>query len=186
MSQSKKRILDTYLVEFARLGDRAAQEQLVLRFQKQFLGHAYRLLGDAELAKEAVQEGWIEIVRGISKLRDASAFSAWSFRIITRRCARQIAGLQRERQAHQTMAEDADPGDAEGEGLEQIGDRQLIQKALATLSEKQRAAVTLFYLQDMSIAEIAVSLDIPVGTIKTRLMSARNKMRAALQGDNHG
>ena len=102
--EKPKRIVESYLVDCARLGDRAAQEQLVVRYQKKFLRHAYRLLGDAEQAKEAVQDGWMEIVRGLPKLKDHGAFQAWAFRIVTRRCAKYIAGLQRTRAMIETVA----------------------------------------------------------------------------------
>ena len=75
MMQSKKRQFNKYLIIRARLGDRAALAQLVTRYQCKFLGHAYRLLRDAELARDAVQEGWVDILRGLYKLRDEEAFS---------------------------------------------------------------------------------------------------------------
>jgi RNA polymerase sigma factor (sigma-70 family) len=83
-------------------------------------------------------------------------------------------------------AEEANPGDNYADESEKLGDRQAFNRVLAKLSAEQRAAITMFYLKDMSVAEIAVSLDIPAGTVKTRLMSARAKMRAALQGEKNG
>ena len=85
------------------MGDRAALEQLVIRYQRKLLGHAYRLLGDAESARDAVQEGWIDILRGLSKLQDEETFSVWAFRIITRKCTRHIARLQRNRKVLKNM-----------------------------------------------------------------------------------
>ncbi len=64
--------------------------------------------------------------------------------------------------------------------------RQMLRKALAKLPEEHRAAIGLFYLEEMSVAEVAVALEIPVGTVKTRLMHARKKLRATLEGDDHG
>ena len=54
------------------------------------------------------------------------------------------------------------------------------------MSPEQRAAVALFYNEDLSVAEIAVALSVPAGTVKTRLMHARSKLRAALKGEDHG
>jgi DNA-directed RNA polymerase specialized sigma24 family protein len=76
LTQTKKRIVDEYLVACARLGDHAAQEKLVMRYQKQYLAHAYRLLGNAEQARDAVQEGWLDILRGLPGLRDDKVFQA--------------------------------------------------------------------------------------------------------------
>ncbi len=84
------------------------------------------------------------------------------------------------------MAEEATSEEKFANEGEKLGDRQALNGVLAGLSPEHRAAVTLFYLKDMSVAEIAVSLEIPVGTVKTRLMSARQQMRAALEGEENG
>lgn len=186
MTQTQKRIVEEYLVACARLGDKAAQEQLVKRWQKQFLAHAYRLLGNVEQARDAVQEGWLDILRGLPALRDDSMFSAWAFRIITRKCYREIKKTRENREALKTMTEEPSAREPDGDATEKMSDRQLLHKVLAGLSPEQRTAVAMFYLQDLSVAEIAVSLDIPAGTVKTRLMSARKQMRAALQGEENG
>ncbi len=70
--------------------------------------------------------------------------------------------------------------------MDQALDRRILRKALAKLPEGHRAAIGLFYLEEMSVAEVAVALEIPVGTVKTRLMQARRKLRAILEGDDHG
>ena len=185
MTQSTKQMVEQYLVTFARLGDRGAQEQLVTRYQQKFLGHAYRLLGDAEQARDVVQEGWIDILRGLSKLKDDSAFPAWAFCIITRKCARHITGLQKNRVILQTIAEEPGPDHIAGDGTERAADRKPLHEALVKLSAEHRGAVALFYLEEMGVAEVAVALDIPAGTVITRLMNARKKLRAALEGEDH-
>lgn len=184
--RSKKRQFNKYLVTRARLGDRAALEQLVTRYQRKFLGHAYRFLGDTELARDAVQEGWVDILRGLYKLQDEGAFSAWAFRIITRKCTRQIAGLQKNRKVLKNMRDEAKTAPTTSDDFDQGLGRRIVRKALEKLPEEHRAAIGLFYLEEMSVAEVAVALEIPVGTVKTRLMHARKKLRAALEGDDHG
>jgi RNA polymerase sigma factor (sigma-70 family) len=184
--QSKKRIVEKYLVTCARLGDRAAQEQLVTRYQKKFLRHAYRLLGDAEQARDAVQDGWADILRGLPKLNDEAAFAAWAFRIVTRKCAKHISGLQKNRTLVEAMSGEPLPENRAEDKTERESDRQSVHKALAKLPAEHRVAVALFYLEDMSVAEVAVALDIPVGTVKSRLMNARKKLRASLEGENYG
>jgi RNA polymerase sigma-70 factor (ECF subfamily) len=184
--RSQKRIVETYLVACARLGDRAAQEQLVTRYQKKFLGHAYRLLGDAEQARDAVQEGWADILRGLQRLQDESAFSAWAFRIITRKCAKQISGSQKDRAIFRPMPDDPPADPAISGDVEWAADRRRLHEALAKLPAAHRAAIALFYLEEMSVAEVAVVLEIPLGTVKSRLMHARKKLRAALEGEDHG
>jgi RNA polymerase sigma-70 factor (ECF subfamily) len=70
--------------------------------------------------------------------------------------------------------------------METAADAEPLEKAIAGLPPEQRAAVALFYIEDFSVAEIAVALSVPLGTVKTRLMHARAKLRAALQGEDHG
>jgi RNA polymerase sigma-70 factor (ECF subfamily) len=128
----------------------------------------------------------MDIFRGLPRLQDDSAFQAWAFRIITRKCSRHIAGLQRSRVTLQTIAQEPGPNHLAGDEIEQAADRKPLHEALAKLPAEHRGAVALFYLEEMSVAEVAVALDIPAGTVKTRLMSARKKLRAALEGEDHG
>ena len=186
MVQSSKQIIDEYLVANARLGDRTAQEQLVHRYQKKFLRHAFRLLGDAEQARDAVQNGWLDILRGLPGLRDEGVFAAWAFRIITRKCAKQIANLQSIRKTLNAVSAERSQDALRTDDPERLVDSKPIHEALAKLPVEQRTAVALFYLEEMSVAEVAVALDIPVGTVKSRLMSARKKLREALVGEEYG
>jgi len=174
-----RRLLDEYLVLAARSGDRKAGEQLARRWNRRLLAHAWRLLGDADLAADAAQSAWVEITRGLARLNDVRAFPAWAYRIVSRQCARRIGALQRDRALKRDLA--AEPQ------IEAAGDddQDSLRAAIRTLPPGQRAAVALFHLEDMSIAEAAVALDVPAGTVKTRLMHARRALRAVLEGDDH-
>ena len=178
MARDRERALDALLVASARLGDREGFGRLVRRWNGKLLAHAWRLLRDPDGARDAVQESWIEMLRGLSRLRDDDAFAAWAYRIVSRRCARQIRRSQRDRrptdEAAPLEARPAEPGTL---------DAQAIDRAIATLPPDQQAAIALFYLEDMSVAEVAVALDVPAGTVKTRLMHARRKLRDCLKGD---
>jgi len=179
MAGHVSRLLDEYLLAAARAGDRSAFDALARRWQRKLLAHAWRLLGDSEAARDAVQEGWIEIARGLSRLRDERAFPAWAFRIVSRRCARSIATKVRGREvAAAVIAQEA-----ESEAPESDRDHDRLRAAIRALPEEQRAAIALFHFEELSVAEVAVALDVPAGTVKTRLMHARRKLRAALGGD---
>jgi RNA polymerase sigma factor (sigma-70 family) len=180
MARDRERILDAYLVACARLGDREALGALARRWNGKLLAHAWRLLRDREGAKDAVQESWAEVLRGLSRLRDDGAFAAWAYRIVSRRCARHIGRIQSERRlADEVAAVPAEDGLAEPSSL----DVEAVRAAIRMLPPEQQAAIALFYLEEMSVAEVAVALDVPAGTVKTRLMHARRKLRAALEGD---
>ena len=180
MEREKERILDAYLVASARLGDRLALANLARRWNGKLVAHAWRLLRDDDGARDAVQEGWAEMLRGLPRLRDDRAFPAWAYRIVSRRCARQIARLRGDRR----LAEEIAAIPAEGGGYEPRAlDAEAVRRAMCALPPEQQAAIALFYLEDMSVAEVAVALDVPAGTVKTRLMHARRKLRAALEGE---
>lgn len=184
MRRDPERIYDEYLVAAARAGDKRAFERLAGRFQPKLLAHAWRLTDDAEMTKEAVQDGWVEIIRGLPRLYDTVAFPAWAYRIITRCCAKTIRRSQRRRRIKNAVAAETVAVADTIDGAERQCDAQTITAAIAALPQDQRAAMALYYLEDLSVAEIAVALDVPAGTVKTRLMHARRKVRTALQGDD--
>ncbi|MDT9600180.1 RNA polymerase sigma factor [Sphingosinicella rhizophila] len=181
MVRTTARILDEYLVASARAGDRRSMEQLVQRWQARLVAHAWRLTGDFDGAHEAAQLGWIEIGRGLGRLQDGRAFPAWAYRIVSRICARQVGDAIGRRRLAEAVAAQPEVGPAE------IGgelDAARLRAAIRALPPEQRAAVALFYFEDMGVAEVAVALNVPAGTVKTRLMHARRKLRAALEGES--
>jgi RNA polymerase sigma factor (sigma-70 family) len=180
MARTTARILDEYLVISARAGDAKAFDLLARRWQKKLIAHAWRLTRDADAARDAAQIGWVEIMRGLSGLLDERAFPAWAYRIVSRVCARQIGDMVRRRQLSEEIA--AQP-EAETQQPGTRHDSALLRAAIRALPADQRTAIALFHLEEMSVAEVAVALDVPAGTVKTRLMHARRKLRAALGGE---
>ncbi|MGQ0799627.1 MAG: RNA polymerase sigma factor [Pseudomarimonas sp.] len=156
--------------------------RLIARWQPRLLRHAWRLLGDVERAKDVAQEAWLDILRGLTRLDDVRAFPAWAYRIATRRCQREF---QRKGQ------EFVEPDDAEFEYAGEMPDSSsgefatelsIVMDAIGSLPGPQRAAMALFYIDELSVAEIAIATDVSPGTVKTRLMHARRKVRALLEG----
>ena len=181
--EGKAKALDGYLVACVRVADRKAFELLVERWDPKLRAHARRLLGDRELAREAVQDAWVEIVRGLNSLRDDAAFHAWAYRIVSRRCARVIAGAQRRRQMAEALATEPAAAEAAPVDRAEPTDLERMRKAVRELPPEQRATVALFYFEGLSVSETAIAMDIPAGTVKTRLMHARRKLRDTLEGD---
>jgi len=185
MVRTRDQIVDELLVLAAQTGRSGAFGQLAERWHNRLLRHARRLVGDPDGAAEAVQEAWIAMARGLRTLKDPACYGAWALRITTRRCADWIARRQRERSRHADLDPDehgCDPDD------EEIGRRATARKLLAGLDPDQRFLLTLFYLEDLSVAEVARVLGIPAGTVKSRLFHARTKLRAGLEArnDTHG
>ena len=173
--------LDHYLVTVARVGDNSALGRLAQRWQPKLLKHAQRLLGEEELAREATQDAWLEILRGLPRLREARAFPAWAFRIVSRRCAGSIRQRQGRRQ--QDVAETFDNVASTTASPEQSAAADELHALLGSLPAHHRATLALFYLEGLTVAEIAAALEIAPGTVKTRLMHARHRMRVLLQGE---
>ena len=180
------RALDAFLVAAAQAGERDKLELLVRRWHRRLVAHAARLLGDRELAGDAVQDAWGEIMRGLPGLRDPMAFPAWAMRIVSRACARLIRGNRHRRHLAQAVAlEPTVLAASPEEAAMATVDGAQVRAALAALPADQRAALALFHFEQMSVAEVAVALDAPVGTIKTRLMHARRKLKILLEGETH-
>ena len=177
-----RHIYEEHLVQEAQSGQHKALSGLAELRGPRLLAHATRLLGDREAARDVVQEAWIEILRGLPGLREPAAFPAWATRIVTRRAARFIHGRVQDRQAMAVMANDTE-GIAKEAGPD-AADANNVRKAIAALPSEQSTTIALFYLEDMSVAEVAVALDIPPGTVKTRLMHARAKLKDALKGES--
>ena len=183
MANHVARIFDEYLVASARAGDRAALGRLVHHWQPKLLAHAYRLTGDAEIARDVVQDGWADIVRGLPRLKETKVFPAWAYRIVTRRAADYIRRIQRKRRTEAAFAAEPETADTSAQNMESKAESMSLAKAIETLSPEHAAAIALFYLEDFSVTEISIALEVPAGTVKTRLMHARKKLRAVLQGD---
>lgn len=183
MNRDSERIYDEFLVAAAVTGDQPALSRLVARWHPRLLRHAWRVLGDAERAKDMVQEAWVEILKGLARLDDVAAFPAWAYRIVTRRCQRSFRRSTRE-----TVGLGADEMEASAEVPEYAlgefaAELSNVIEAIGRLPPPQRAVLALFYIEELSVAEIAIATDVPPGTVKTRLLHARRKVRALLEGD---
>lgn len=186
MTRHIARLFDEYLAAAARAGDRAAFGCLAEHWQPKLLAHAWRLMGEAEAARDVAQDAWVDIARGLERLEDAALFPAWAYRVVSRRAADAIRKRSRARRLDAAVAAEAPRADDAAGRMETAADTEPLARAIAGLPPEQRAAVALFYLEDFSVAEIAAAPNVPAGTVKTRLMHAREKLRAALKGDHHG
>jgi len=176
-----EKVLNEFIVSAARTGDRSAFDRLAHQWQPRLIAHAYRMSGDKDLARDITQDAWIDIIRGIRRLKDVRAFPSWAFMIVSRRAADAIKRRQSSRRLKSAM--DAEPRDNDGvlRDTEARADRSSLSEALRELPREQRVVMALFYLEELTTREIATALNIPPGTVKTRLMHGRNKMRVALE-----
>ncbi len=177
---------DAVLVLAARAGDKGAFTTLILRHRPRLLAVCRRLLADAGLAEDAAQEAALQALLGLGNLRRPERFGSWLIGIglhVCQECRRQRAHDPWSWDALLGGRQIAEPPD-ERRGPEQIAEtRQLddqVRQAVADLPSGQRRAVVLFYLAGLSQAEVAATLGIEVGAVKTRLHKARSSLRRQL------
>ncbi len=176
--RSREQVVDELLVLGAQARQVEAFERLAARWHPRLLRHASRLTGDREGAQEAVQEAWVAVARGLWRLKDPACFGPWALRIVSRRCADWIGRRRRTRQ-HTTELDAASQAQAPADPHDD--DRGRVREALRRLDREQRALMAMFYVESLTVAEIAQVLDVPVGTVKSRLYHARERLRAALE-----
>jgi RNA polymerase sigma-70 factor (ECF subfamily) len=142
------------------------------------LRHARRLTGDVEAANDVVQEAWVAIAGGILRLHDPASFGPWALRITGRRCADWIA-LRRQRRARTGVLGEGSRAVAADRSSDEV--RAQVRDVLRLLEPERRALMAMYYVDGMTVGEIAVALGIPAGTVKSRLAAARDRLRAALE-----
>ena len=165
---------DELLAIRCQLGEPGAFDNLIERWHGPLWTYVRRLTGEDDAAMEVIQNVWIRVIRGVARLRDTSKFRAWMFGI----ARRTLMDRLREQYAQPT-APDVDMNDipADTSTGDDEGNLQALEESLARLPIIEREVLTLFYLQELSLAEVAEALAVPVGTIKSRLFRARQMLR---------
>ena len=176
------------LIERCRAGDLGAFEPLVEKYRQRAYRLAYNVLRDPEEAWDVAQDAFIRAFQALPSFRGDSAFYTWLFRIVmnvARDRARQHAARGRAFGTERVDEKDwdrilVDQGVAPDANATQVEERERIVRALATLSEPHRAIIMLSDLEGLSYREIAEVLNIPMGTVMSRLHNARRRLRDAL------
>ncbi len=173
MQNQAKRVAEEILVIDAQNGHREAFDSLVSRWQKRLWWHALNLTGRSEAAWEITQEGWLDIVRGLTRLNDPAKFGSWAYRIVSHK-AYDWRCRSRRNQAIELDPEDVPEVSAEHGKHETAGD---VHEILRRLPRHAQVVFNLYYLECFSLAEIASILGTPEGTVKSRLHTARIEFR---------
>jgi RNA polymerase sigma-70 factor (ECF subfamily) len=173
---------ETDLVLRCQEGDTISFKQLYRRYQQRVRATLYQLCG-SEMLDDLVQEVFLRVWKGLPKLRKASYFSTWLYRITWN-----VATDKRRKFAQDLSVNDDGsilnimPSRAEDTpDLMRLHYQDLVQQGLQSLSLEHRAVLVLHDLEDVPQKEVANILNLPVGTIKSRLFYARNKMRKFLK-----
>lgn len=159
------------LVISAQAGNQAAFAELYQSFYQPLVKFAYKLCGHNDWAQDAVQDVWLDTARKLRKLNDPKAFRSWMFRAVRWRC------IDIARKANKTQQLD-EPQEQATEEL-QSEDSGLL-KLIEQLPEVERQAIYLYYLEEFSLAEISIVLEVPQGTLKSRLNRARKNLKGLM------
>ena len=175
---SREAIEDELLAVRCQLGEPAAFDQLILRWHEPLWKYARRLTGDDESAAETVQDVWLRVLRGMARLREPARLRAWLFGIARRAV---MDRLRQEYAAPSFVSADQCEIAAQDDSADSEEELTLIQEELMRLPVIERDVLTLFYLRELTLSQISDVLEIPVGTVKSRLFRARHALRDQMQ-----
>ena len=179
-------------IEQAGKGDEQAFEQLVIAYEKTVYNLMFRMTGNRDDAFDLTQETFLKAWHAISLFQFDSKFSTWLCRIASNTCIDFLRKEKRRKTVSLTAVDDADEtyeisiadGSLDPAAMLEAGcDRQKVYDALQSLPPEYRAVLSLRAIEDMSYEEIGQALDLKVGTVKSRIARAREKMRRRLDGN---
>ena len=183
---------DRVLIAALQLRDELAYENLICRFQQPVYNLIYRLVSDPCDTADIVQEVFLKIFRNIGSFRGGSSLKTWIYRIAVNeahnhrrwfsRHHRHETGMVRDEHSRSYEESLADPGRTPYDLTLDHETRAMVEEALANLNPNFRAAVVLRDIEDLSYEEIAVVLDVSLGTVKSRILRGREALRKILEG----
>ena len=178
--RGREDILDELLVLRTQGGDVSSLEVLARRWHPKLLRHAVRLTGERDAGADVAQEAWVAIVRGLRRLQDPGRFRAWAYRIVTRKSSDWIRSRQRRRKLDRRVS--AEPSASAAPPASAPDEVGRLRAVMADLPAERRALLSMYYVEGMTVGEIAEALSIPRGTVKSRLFHTRNQLRKSLEG----
>lgn len=167
-------------------GDQEAFAQLVQAYQKSVYNLCLRMVSNPTEAEDLAQEAFVKAWRGLRFYKHEAAFSTWLYRLTSNVCIDFLRKQKRQNTVSLTMEEDAPELEARDtvpgpeEQILHKENRQALAAAMEQLEEEYRLALTLRVVDELSYEQIADVLDIKVGTVKSRIARARERLRKIL------
>lgn len=181
---------DSLLVQKCKGGDRGAFEILVVKYHRQIIALCYRLTGERESAEDLAQEAFLKAFRAIGSFREDSSFYTWLYRIAVNVCLTYRSSHERKlaEAAIRESGNDENSMPLEFGATEQTPEKRVLQKelgaeirkALEGLPDDFRSALLLREIDGLSYEEIAEILDVPPGTVKSRIFRGREELKKKL------
>lgn len=169
------------LVRRAQGGDEAAFAALVPDAANRLLGVAYRILHDQGLAEDATQQALLNAWRNLSDLRDPARFDAWTYRLVVHAC---YAEIRRRRLFRSPFALLERMGPVARDETGDVVNRDRIERGFRRLSTDHRVVLVLHHHVGLALTEVARILDVPVGTVRSRLHYASRALRTSIEADD--
>jgi RNA polymerase sigma-70 factor, ECF subfamily len=169
---------DAALVRQALNGESSAFGVLVTRYQKVLYTVAYRMLGNAEDARDTTQDAFIKAYQRLDTFDPAYRFFSWMYRILVNECLNSVRG----RRQQEPLSADLASGETPFDAAEAEERRRQVELALKRLSPEHRVVIVLRHFVGNSYEEIADVLAIPEKTVKSRLYAARQRLGVELLG----
>lgn len=184
---------DILLIERFQRGERSAFDALIAKHQARAYQYAYRLTKDAEQASDVVAEAFVRVYKALCNFKGESAFTTWLYRILTN-C---FLDMRKKEKSRAWTSLDPMIHTDEGELERQVEDPSLdphqeaelseremtVSAAVQRLPEYQKAMIMMYHVEMLSYEEIAQALDLPLGTVKSRLNRARLSLRDLLSAE---
>jgi RNA polymerase sigma factor (sigma-70 family) len=178
-----ERINDELLVLRCQEGDAEAFEALVDRWQERLWRHARRLTGEDAAAWDVLQDSWMGICKSFGQLAEVEFFPAWAYQIVSNKCRDWIRRERRQSEVTALYGEQLQSEERQAADLRQQSAD--LKEVLEHLPGPVRAILSLRYEEGFDTVEIAAILDIPEGTVKSRLFHARQKLSKYLEEIDH-
>ncbi len=172
--------MDTDLVTRAQAGDRSAFAQIADEVLDRFLAIAHRILRDGAMAEDATQAALLSLWRDLPRLREPDRFGAWSTRLLVNAC---YSEARRARRWLPNLPLEAVPEPIAPDEFGAVADRDALDRAFHDVPVDQRAVIVLHHYVGMPIETVAQTLDIPPGTVRSRMHRGMTTLRRAMEAD---
>ena len=172
---------DAAIVARVLAGDKQQFEMLVVRYQGALYRYAVSLVLDHDTAADMVQDAFVRAYVNLRTCRDHDRFRAWLFQTLRHRCLDHLKGASRKNIPLEQAGPIADAAEGPADRVERASLREEIKRALATLSDSQREAFLMHYVEGLPYEAMAELLDASVSALKMRVMRAREALVSAIQ-----
>ncbi len=176
--KTTEKVFDGLVVLEYQSGNKKSFPILVNRHHLRLCKQSYRYTMDIEASKDIVQDSWKTIMSKLHTLKEPNSFGSWATKIVTRKTLDYISKVKRDKAKNDAYSKEYE-GDDTADTKE--SDLKLLLSTLQELPENQRMVLRLFYLEEYSLKEIGEILDISVGTTKSRLFHARERLKTILK-----